>query len=201
MPSSTMVERPEPTLPLSPAHLRHSADPPLPEGLAGDAGRSTRGGRRGPALAMLAGMVLFIAAGVAWAQLIGTDTGGSATPAAAVAVAAPAPAPPAPSGFTLSPGDISVVTHVYGPGEDSGWHSHSGLHAITILSGALSVYDAECRVEQFGPGRPYIGGQQLHLAVNLTTAPVEMVTTYVSPSATENVTHNSGPPTGCRVDR
>lgn len=75
--------------------------------------------------------------------------------------------------------DISVLRITYDPGVSSGWHTHSGLHAVAVLSGTLTVYDAQCRRNTFGPDHPYIGGQEVHLAQNETASPVEMVVTFV----------------------
>ena len=72
---------------------------------------------------------------------------------------------------TLSARDVSVVTQVYEPGATSGWHSHPGIHAVAVLEGTLTVYDSQCRSESYGPGRPYVGGQQPHLVRNETRPP------------------------------
>lgn len=85
------------------------------------------------------------------------------------------------SGFTIGgPNDVSVVNQVYAVGESSGWHRHTGIHAVAVLSGTLTVYDGGCQPQLVVPGRPYVGGQELHLARNERTTPVEMVVTYMS---------------------
>jgi quercetin dioxygenase-like cupin family protein len=86
------------------------------------------------------------------------------------------------------PGGISVVRSVYEPGQESGWHAHSGIHAVAIVSGSLTVYDADCRAQSYDPDRPYIGGQEVHLLRNETTQAVEMVVTYVSSGAPARLT-------------
>ncbi len=89
-----------------------------------------------------------------------------------------------PTGLTLAgPEAVSVVSQVYDPGQDSGWHVHSGIHAVAVISGTLTVYDGQCRAHTVEPGRPYVGGQEVHRARNQTAHPVEMVVTYLSPSA------------------
>ncbi len=109
---------------------------------------------------------------------------------------APAPAtelPPA--GLTIpGPEGVSVVAQVYEPGQDSGWHAHSGIHAVAIRSGALTVYDTSCGRQSFVPGRPYVGGQELHLARNETDEPVEMVVTYLTPAAQADSTRHASSP-------
>ena len=151
---------------------------------------NARRGRLGaPVLAMASGVVALLVA----ASLV-LDLQRSAP------TEAPSP-PPAesvdPSAITVSARDISVVTQVYGPGEDSGWHTHSGIHAVTVLSGALTVYDGQCRPQTFEPGRPYVGGQDLHLVRNETAVPVEMAVTYVGPSHGGGPTQRLPAPAGC----
>lgn len=189
MPTSTMVEQASGRWPWT--------SPPAddePTAAMGPVGRSTNRGRRWPVVAMLAGgLACAVAAGVAFDQMGGSNAGGRTE--------SPAVAAPAPEISSLSLGDISVLAQVYQPGEDSGWHRHAGVHAVTILSGTLTVYDDQCRRQTFGPGEPYIGGQFTHLAVNETTVPVEMSTTYVSPPASPNLTQHSLAPAGCLVGR
>lgn len=91
--------------------------------------------------------------------------------------------PAHPHTITLSSQDVSIVNQVYEPGQDSGWHAHSGIHAVAVLSGTLTVYDGQCRVQRVEPDRPYVGGQDVHRVRNETAEPVEMVVTYLAPRA------------------
>ncbi len=199
--TSTVIDRP------ASASLSLEDVPPYADTTfvaSGDAGTghgSTDRGRRRAVLAMLAGGLTLIAAGVGITQIAGTDARRSpAGDRPAAMAAAPTAAAAAPA-FNLSAGDVSVVTQVYAPGQGSGWHSHAGIHAVAILSGTLTVYDAQCRAETFGPGKPYIGGQQPHLAVNEAATPVDMVTTYVGSPAGNNLTQHPQPSAGCQVGR
>lgn len=99
------------------------------------------------------------------------------------------------SAITLGgPHDVTVVTQVYDAGESSGWHRHSGIHAVAVLSGTLTLYDRQCHAQLVVPGRPYVGGQELHLARNETSSPVEMVVTYLSPAGSANSTLHAASP-------
>ena len=108
---------------------------------------------------------------------------------------------PAPAGdplaITLSARDVSVVTQVYEPGHDSGWHSHPGIHAVAVVSGVLTVVDAQCQVQIVEPGRPYVGGQELHVVRNHSDQPVTMSVTYLSPTAPGASTKHMPGPLGC----
>ena len=84
-------------------------------------------------------------------------------------------APVAAAGFP----DVGVAENVYEPGHTSGWHTHPGVHSAVVLSGTLTVYDAECVRHEFHAGETYLGGQDPHLARNETGEPVGLVVTYV----------------------
>jgi quercetin dioxygenase-like cupin family protein len=92
---------------------------------------------------------------------------------------------------------VTVVRQVYEPGQASGWHAHSGIHAVAVLSGALTVFDGRCQAYHYGPGEPYVGGQELHQAVNLGPVPAELVVTYVRPPVPGDSTRPLDPPRGC----
>lgn len=146
--------------------------------------------RAAPLLAMGAGLaIVALAATVLVSGPGGGDTAPRTTP---VVTTEPEPATAA-----LSTRDVSVVSQVYEPGEDSGWHAHSGVHAVTVLSGVLTIYDGQCRATTFEPGQPYVGGQELHLARNETPVPVVMAVTYVSPSNGGAPTRRLPAPAGC----
>ena len=67
------------------------------------------------------------------------------------------------SAITLGgPHDVTVVTQVHEAGESRGWHRHTGIHAVAVLSGTLTLYDRQCHAQFVVPGRPYVGGQELH---------------------------------------
>lgn len=74
---------------------------------------------------------------------------------------------------------ITVQPSVYEPGQTSGWHSHDGVHVVTVLSGTLTVDDGEVGLRAYGPGETYLGGRQRHEARNDGDEPVHMVITYV----------------------
>ncbi len=149
----------------------------------------------GPVLAMVAGVVVLTMA----AALTTTTTlrSGSADRARAELAAPLSGAPADLAAISLSERDVSIVTQVYEPGHDSGWHSHPGIHAVAVVSGELTVYDAQCRPTTYGPGRPYVGGRELHLVRNEAAVPVEMSVTYLNPSAPTEATRRHAGPTGC----
>jgi quercetin dioxygenase-like cupin family protein len=87
----------------------------------------------------------------------------------------------------------------YDPGQSSGWHTHTGLHAVVVLAGTLTIFDGECRPHIYGPGDSYVGGGDPHLAVNRSSSPLEMAVTYMFPAGLSHTAfHVPAPaPAGC----
>ena len=139
------------------------------------------------AAAMAAGMALMAAASIILVHQ--ATAGGVAHPTGRALVVG-------------GPADVTAQLAAYEPGQDSGWHSHTGLHAVLVLSGTLTVYDAECTPHTYGPGDLYVGGEEPHLARNETAAPVEMTVTYVFPAGRSHTEFHvpAAPPVGCDVD-
>jgi quercetin dioxygenase-like cupin family protein len=149
----------------------------------------------GPLVAMIGGLAVMVAAATLIPAAVRT-----AGPDHTSAPAATAPTAPAdPLAITLSARDVAVVSQVYEPGQQSGWHAHTGIHAVAVLSGTVTVYDSGCRAETFGPGRPYVGGQEPHLVRNETEEPVVMSVTYLAPSDHAASSRKVAPPAGCPV--
>ena len=112
---------------------------------------------------------------------------------------APPPATAAPVAAIVlrGPGDVAVVTQVYEPGQTSEWHAHAGLHAVAVLAGELTVYDADCRRQRVVGGEPYVGGREVHLVRNETAERVDMIVTYLN--AVGPASPHAGAPVGCAV--
>lgn len=137
---------------------------------------------------MVAGVALMAVA----ATILVRQSSGDNRPAGAMA--------PTSGAITLrGPADVTAQLATYEPGQDSGWHSHTGLHAVVVLSGTLTIYDEECAPHQYGPGDVYIGGGGAHLARNETAAPVEMTVTYLFPAGRSHTEFHvpASPPAGC----
>lgn len=137
-------------------------------------GEPLRARRVNPLLLMAAGLA--VSAAAAWVLVprltSASGAAGSATPPALAF-----------SGVAIGgPSDVVAQTASYAPGQSSGWHSHTGLHAVVVLSGTLTIVDGECHTHTYGPGDSYVGGQDVHLALNDTAARLEMAVTYMFPA-------------------
>jgi quercetin dioxygenase-like cupin family protein len=147
-------------------------------------------GRRSSVGLMAAGIVLALGA----AGLVATQW----RPAPVLPATAAAPA----AGMVIT-GPESVAVHVSGfdPHESSTWHTHTGLHAVAILSGTLTVYGPDCVAVRYGAGQSFVGGQNVHVARNETDKPVQFTETILYPAGLplESFVVPAGPPAGCDV--
>ncbi len=156
--------------------------------------RSPRQSRRYPLVVMGAGLIVLAIAAVALLNAQPPAPG-----EASVGTRPPAPAP-ASSGVTLGgPGDVAAQMATYAPGQSSGWHTHTGLHAVVVLAGTLTIVDGECRPHTYGPGDSYVGGGNPHLAVNHAASPLEMAVTYMFPAGVSHTAFHvpAVAPAGC----
>ena len=158
--------------------------------------RSTSGNRRNPVLVMSAGLLLTAVASLAlvrqWPPAPGEARAG---------VRPPAPAPAA-SGVAIGgPSDVAAHMATYAPGQASGWHTHTGLHAVVVLDGTLTIVDGECQRRTFGPGESYVGGREAHLAINQFGSPVDMAVTYMFPAGVSHTDFHvpATAPAGCEA--
>jgi quercetin dioxygenase-like cupin family protein len=146
-----------------------------------------------PVLAMVAGLAVlgFALTLIPRASSVPGEPGAGGRP--------PLPAPDS-SGLVLGgPTDVTVQRTTYEPGQTSGWHSHTGMHAVMVLSGTVTFYDAECRSHTYSPGDTYVGGRGAHLVRNETAGPVEMAVTYLFPAGQSHTAFHIGSPVplGC----
>lgn len=97
--------------------------------------------------------------------------------------------------------NVEVHMLTYDPHQVTGWHAHTGLHAVAVLAGSLTVYGPDCQAHRYGAGESYVGGLTAHLARNETDEPVRMAVTYVFPAGTAMDGFNipAPPPGGCAL--
>lgn len=134
-----------------------------------------RRGRLGAVAAMSSGLVAMLAAAV----LFSAPRSDASAPKTEVT-------PPVTSDNGASP-KVALTDSSYVPGHSSGWHVHSGVHSVVVLSGTLTIYDQRCLRHDYGVGESYIGGLEPHLATNEGSTTVTVVVTFVSsPGALEH---------------
>jgi quercetin dioxygenase-like cupin family protein len=60
------------------------------------------------------------------------------------------------------PSTMTNQDGAYGPGGHNGWHSHPGMVAVTIVSGAIQWFNANCEETDYKAGDSWTEGSQLH---------------------------------------
>ena len=131
--------------------------------------------RLSPFLLMAAGVAVFSVAALVFIPRLASTSGGAGRGSSRPA--------PVSSGVAIGgPHDVAAQTASYAAGHSSGWHLHTGMHAVVVLSGTLTIVDGECRRHTYGPGQSYVGGRDVHVALNEGTAPLEMAVTYMFPA-------------------
>jgi quercetin dioxygenase-like cupin family protein len=81
--------------------------------------------------------------------------------------------------------DVATQTITSPPGASSGWHSHPGIVLVSVQSGTVTMYDADCRATRYGPGQAFVevGDEAMLVRNNTTTNAVLYVTLIVPRSA------------------
>lgn len=80
---------------------------------------------------------------------------------------------------TSGPSDFIVQDVVYAPAGHTGWHSHPGILLITMVSGSIEWYDAQCGKHVYNPGDSFTEGTQLHYLRNVGAVNAHFTVTYV----------------------
>jgi quercetin dioxygenase-like cupin family protein len=63
---------------------------------------------------------------------------------------------------TEGPATISLQHNAFAAGGHNGWHSHPGMVAVTIISGAIQWFDENCEETDYKAGDSWTEGSQLH---------------------------------------
>jgi hypothetical protein len=50
--------------------------------------------------------------------------------------------------------DVRIQKIVFAPAAYSGWHHHPGMVLLTVESGAVTLWNADCSSKTYGPGLP-----------------------------------------------
>ena len=88
---------------------------------------------------------------------------------------------------TKAPVDFVVQTITFGAGSSSGWHSHPGVVLVSITSGEMRHYAADCSFEILRKGDAFVeSGSQPGLVQNVSGSPLVVHATFVVPAGTSN---------------
>ena len=84
---------------------------------------------------------------------------------------------------TKAPVDFVVQTITFGVGSSSGWHSHPGVVMVSITSGAMRHYAADCSFETLHAGQAFVeSGSHAGLVQQVGTDALVVHATFVVPT-------------------
>ena len=103
---------------------------------------------------------------------------------------------------SVSSGDVVVARNIVSPGGSTGWHSHPGPTIATVVSGTLTLFDAD---DPTCTGHDYTAGQVFvelpgdpHLARNLSeTEGAQIYTTFLGVPTGESPRTDEADPGNC----
>ena len=89
--------------------------------------------------------------------------------------------------------DFAMLSVSFDPGGSTGWHHHPGVGLVSVASGAVTRYEADCSHHTYTAGQAFVEkGNKPGLVRNDGTTPALMYVTFIIPADT--------PATGLRID-
>lgn len=86
---------------------------------------------------------------------------------------------------TKAPVDLVTRTITFAVGSTSGWHSHPGIVLVTVVSGSLVRYHADCSSEPIPAGTAFVeSGDDPGLVRNEGTVEAVTSATFIVPAGT-----------------
>lgn len=87
---------------------------------------------------------------------------------------------------TKGPSDVYVVSNVFAPGGQTGWHTHPGPSLITVKSGTITVYDGDdptCTPTVYPAGTGFLdpGDGHVHVLRNEGSVTAETIAVQILP--------------------
>jgi quercetin dioxygenase-like cupin family protein len=74
---------------------------------------------------------------------------------------------------------ILIQDAAYSEGGVNGWHSHPGLVAVTLITGTIEWYDANCKMAAYQAGDSWTEGSQVHYFKVTGTNSIHLMATFV----------------------
>src|ERR1700692_517508 len=80
---------------------------------------------------------------------------------------------------TEGPSSILIQDGAYSEGGVNGWHSHPGMVAVTLLTGTIDWYDADCKMTAYKAGDSWTEGSQVHYFKVTGTTGIHLMATFI----------------------
>ena len=104
---------------------------------------------------------------------------------------------------TRGPRELLVTSITVDPGGSFGWHTHPGPVLVAVSKGTLAVYEAhgsQCPRTTVTAGQAFIeGGDDVHLARNEGSDPVELNAVFLARTGTTEFLNDAQQPRVCHV--
>ena len=81
---------------------------------------------------------------------------------------------------TEGPATLSNQDGAYAPGGHNGWHSHPGMVAVTMVSGAIQWFDENCVETDYKAGDSWTEGSRLHYFRVVGTTGVHLTAFFIT---------------------
>jgi quercetin dioxygenase-like cupin family protein len=98
--------------------------------------------------------------------------------------------------------DIAIVRVVLEPGGSTGWHHHPGVVPVSVASGTVAEYDADCNKSVFKAGEGFVESDgEVHLVRNNRHVDAVLYATFIVPTSTppDGLTISDPKPKDCNV--
>jgi quercetin dioxygenase-like cupin family protein len=88
--------------------------------------------------------------------------------------------------------DVALVKVTIAPGGSTGWHHHPGVVLVSVASGTVTEYDAQCEQTVIQAGEGFVESRdEVHLVHNEGNVAAVLYVTFIVPTIT--------PPTGLTI--
>jgi len=81
--------------------------------------------------------------------------------------------------YLSGPTNVQTQDFDYYPGGHSGWHSHPGVLVLTVVSGTIEWYDANCNKTVYNAGDTFTENTATHYLRNAGTGDLHGMATYL----------------------
>ena len=80
---------------------------------------------------------------------------------------------------TDGPSTVTLQDAAFAPGGQNGWHSHPGIVIVTLISGSIEWFDANCNRKVYNAGDSWTEGSQTHAFRVLGTTGIHSTAVFI----------------------
>ena len=81
---------------------------------------------------------------------------------------------------TEGPSTITTQDGAVAAGGQNGWHSQPGVVAVTLISGSIQWYDADCVPTVYNAGDSWVEGSQHHFYRVIGTSNIHLIAWFIT---------------------